>query len=51
MKAFAKGKAVLCDKPAAADIGEALAMQKAASESGRIYGMILSGYVLLIHDI
>lgn len=40
MKAFAKGKAVLCDKPAAADIGEALAMQKAASESGRIYGMI-----------
>ena len=40
LKAFAKGKAVLCDKPAAADIGEALAMQKAASESGRIYGMI-----------
>ena len=40
MKAFAKGKAVLCDKPAAADIGEALAMQKAASESGRIYGII-----------
>ena len=40
LKAFAKGKAVLCDKPAAADIGEALAMQKAAGESGRIYGMI-----------
>lgn len=40
LKAFAKGKAVLCDKPAAADIGEALAMQKAARESGRIYGMI-----------
>lgn len=40
LKAFAKGKAVLCDKPAAADIGEALAMQKAASESGRIYGII-----------
>ncbi len=40
MKAFAKGKAVLCDKPAAADIGEVLAMQKAASVSGRIYGMI-----------
>ena len=40
LKAFAKGKAVLCDKPAAADVGEALAMQKAASESGRIYGMI-----------
>ena len=40
LKAFAKGKAVLCDKPTAADIGEALAMQKAASESGRIYGMI-----------
>ncbi len=40
LKAFAKGKAVLCDKPAAADIGEALAMQEAASESGRIYGMI-----------
>lgn len=40
LKAFAKGKAVLCDKPAAADIGEALAMQKAASESGGIYGMI-----------
>ena len=42
LKAFAKGKAVLCDKPAAADIGEALAMQKAAGESGRIYGMIFN---------
>ena len=31
LKAFAKGKAVLCDKPAAADIGEALAMQKDVS--------------------
>lgn len=40
LKAFALKKDVLCDKPAAADIGEALEMNEAASKSNRIYGMV-----------
>ncbi len=40
LKAFALKKDVLCDKPAAADIGEALQMNEAASKSNRIYGMV-----------
>ncbi len=40
LQAFASGKDVLCDKPAAADIGEALAMNEAAKKSKRIYGMV-----------
>ncbi len=40
LQAFALGKDVLCDKPAAADIGEALAMNEAAQKSGKIYGMV-----------
>lgn len=40
IRAFALGKDVLCDKPAAADLGETLAMNEAADKSGRIYGMV-----------
>lgn len=40
VQAFSLGKDVLCDKPAASDIGEALTMNEAAKKSGRIYGMV-----------
>ena len=41
LKAFAKGKAVLCDKPVMRQIlARHLQCRSAASESGRIYGMI-----------
>ena len=40
IQAFSLGKDVLCDKPAASDIGEALTMNEAAKKSGRIYGMV-----------
>ena len=40
VKAFCLNKAVLCDKPVAADIGEAVAMEKAAKENGCIYGVV-----------
>ena len=34
------GKDVLCDKPAASDLEDALAMNQAAKENDRIYGMV-----------
>ena len=40
VQAFSLGKDVLCDKPAASDIGEALTMNEAAKKSERIYGMV-----------
>ena len=40
VQAFSLGKDVLCDKPAASDIGEALTMNEAAKKSARIYGMV-----------
>lgn len=40
LRAFSLGKDVLCDKPAAADLGEAISMNEAADRSGRIYGMV-----------
>lgn len=40
LKAFALGKDVLCDKPAASDIGEVLAMTEASKKYNRIYGMV-----------
>lgn len=40
LKAFAFHKDVLCDKPAAADLEEALQMNKSAKENDCIYGMV-----------
>lgn len=40
LKAFALGKDVLCDKPAASDLGEALAMTEASEKYQRIYGIV-----------
>ena len=40
VRAFELKKDVLCDKPAAADIGEALAMNDAAEKNDRIYGLV-----------
>lgn len=40
LKAFELGKDVLCDKPAASDIGEALLMNDAAKKNDRIYGLV-----------
>ena len=40
VRAFELKKDVLCDKPAAADIGEALAMNDAAEKNERIYGLV-----------
>lgn len=39
-KAFALGKAVLCDKPAGAAISQANNMQRAAKDNNQIYGMM-----------
>ena len=47
VQAFSLGKDVLCDKPAASDIGEALTMNEAAKNSERIYGMVF--HLSLIH--
>ena len=40
LKAFELGKDVLCDKPAASDIGEALDMTAASKKYNSIYGMV-----------
>lgn len=40
IKAFEAGKDVLCDKPAASDIGEAYSMNESAKKNDRIYGMV-----------
>ena len=40
LKAFELGKEVLCDKPAASDIGEALDMTAASKKYNSIYGMV-----------
>lgn len=40
IRAFKLNKDVLCDKPVAADIGEALAMTNSAKENDRIYGVV-----------
>ena len=40
LKAFELGKDVLCDKPAASDIGEALDMTEASKKHNSIYGMV-----------
>ena len=40
LKAFELGKDVLCDKPAASDIGEALDMTEASKKYNSIYGMV-----------
>ena len=40
VKAFEAGKDVLCDKPVASDLDDALAMNQAAKENDRIYGMV-----------
>jgi predicted dehydrogenase len=39
-RAFELGKHVMCDKPAGAVVGDAIAMAKAAEENGKIYGMM-----------
>ena len=40
LKAFELGKDVLCDKPAASDIGEALDMAEASKKHNSIYGIV-----------
>lgn len=40
LKAFELGKDVLCDKPAASDIGEAIDMTEASKKHNSIYGMV-----------
>ncbi len=40
LTAFALGKDVLCDKPAAASIKQAQTMTAAARQAGRVYGMV-----------
>ncbi len=40
LRAFQRGKHVLCDKPAAVSLSDACAMNEAAREHGRVYGLI-----------